>query len=96
MLVEEGKLTWNKPVRQSVPTIRFFNDQLDNNITLTDMLSHRTGVTRHDLIWYKSEFSRGELFEKLKYLEPEQPMRETFLYNNLMFAAVGQDRKSVV
>jgi CubicO group peptidase (beta-lactamase class C family) len=90
MLVEEGKLTWDKPVRDSVPTIRFYNDQLNNNITLRDMLSHRTGVTRHDLIWFKSPFTRKELFERLKYLEPQEPMRETFLYNNLMFSAVGE------
>jgi CubicO group peptidase (beta-lactamase class C family) len=90
MLVEEGKLTWDKPVRESVPTIQFYNDQLNNNVTLRDMLSHRTGVTRHDLIWFKSPFTRMELFDRLKYLEPQEPMRETFLYNNLMFAAVGQ------
>ena len=90
MLVEEGKLTWDKPVRESVPSIQFYNDQLENNVTLRDMLSHRTGVTRHDLMWYKSPFTRKELFEKLKYLEPQQPMRSTFLYNNLMFSAVGQ------
>jgi len=89
MLVEEGKLTWNKPVRESVPTIQFYNDQLNDNVTLRDMLSHRTGVTRHDLIWFKSPFTRKELFEKLKYLEPQEPMRETFLYNNLMYAAAG-------
>jgi CubicO group peptidase (beta-lactamase class C family) len=90
MLVDEGKLTWDKPIRESVPTIRFYNDELNNNVTLHDMLSHRTGVTRHDLIWFKSEFSRKQLFEKLRYLEPEQPMRQTFLYNNLMFSAVGE------
>ena len=90
MLVEEGKLTWDKPVRESVPEIQFYNDELNSNVTLRDMLSHRTGVTRHDLIWFKSPFTRKELFERLKYLEPQQPMRTTFLYNNLMFAAVGQ------
>jgi len=90
MLVEEGKLTWDKPVRDSVPTIQFYNDQLNNNITLRDMLSHRTGVTRHDSIWFKSPFTRKELFDKLKYLEPQEPMRQTFLYNNLMFSAVGE------
>src|SRR5947209_9972365 len=89
MLVEEGKLTWDKPVRESVPAIQFYNDQLNNNVTLRDMLSHRTGVTRHDLIWFRSPFTRKELFEKLKYLEPQEPMRETFLYNNLMYAAAG-------
>jgi CubicO group peptidase (beta-lactamase class C family) len=89
MLVEEGKLTWDKPVRESVPAIRFYNDQLNNSVTLRDMLSHRTGITRHDAIWYKSDFTRKELFEKLVYLEPQEPIRTAFLYNNLMFAAVG-------
>ena len=58
MLVEEGKLTWDKPVRESVPTVRFHNEQLNNTVTLRDMLSHRTGITRHDTIWYKSDFTR--------------------------------------
>ncbi len=89
MLVEDGKLSWDKPVRDSVPSIRFFNDQLDNSVTLRDMLSHRTGITRHDTIWYKSDFTRKQLFDKLVYLEPQEPIRTTFLYNNLMFAAVG-------
>src|ERR1700694_3031726 len=89
MLVEEGKLSWDRPVRESVPTIQFYNDQLNDNVTLRDMLSHRTGVTRHDSIWFKADFKRKELFEKLKSLEPQQPMRESFLYNNLMFAAAG-------
>ena len=89
MLVDEGKLTWDKPIRESVPAIRFYNEQLNNAVTLRDMLSHRTGITRHDTIWYKSDFTRKELFDRLKYLEPQEPMRQTFLYNNLMFAGVG-------
>ena len=89
-LVNEGKLDWDKPIKTFVPSIQFYNNELNNTITIRDMLSHRTGVTRHDLIWYKSDFTRAELFEKLKYLEPAQPLRQGFLYNNLMYAASGQ------
>ncbi len=89
ILVDEGKLTWDKPVRDSVPTIQFYNDQLNNTVTLRDMLAHRTGITRHDTIWYRSDFTRKELFERVKYLEPSAPLRQTFLYNNLMYAAAG-------
>src|SRR2546423_2605720 len=89
MWVQEGKLTWEKPVRDSVPSIRFHDDQLNNTVTIRDMLSHRTGITRHDTIWYKSDFTRKELFERLKYLEPSQPMRQTFLYNNMMYIGAG-------
>ena len=89
MLVDEGKLTWDKPVRESVSEIRFYNDDLDRSVTLRDMLAHRTGITRHDTIWYKSDFTRKELFERLVYLEPKEPPRTLFLYNNMMYAAAG-------
>ena len=89
LLVEEGKLEWDRPVREFVPAIRFYNDELNATVTIRDMLSHRTGITRHDSIWYKSDFTRKELFERLKYLEPSQPLRSTFLYNNMMYAGSG-------
>ena len=89
LLVEEGKLDWDKPVRQFVPGIRFHDDELDASVSIRDMLSHRTGITRHDMIWYKSDFTRRELFDRLRYLEPTQPLRTTFLYNNMMYAGAG-------
>src|SRR6266404_4176751 len=88
-LVEEGKLTWDNPIRDSVPTIQFYDSALNNTVTLRDMLAHRTGITRHDSIWYKSDFTTRELFERLKYLEPKEQPRQLFLYNNMMFAGAG-------
>lgn len=89
MLVDQGKLDWDKPVRSYVPSIEFYNNDLNTSVTIRDMLSHRTGISRHDLIWYKSDFTRKELFDRLKYLEPSQPIRQGFLYNNLMYVASG-------
>jgi len=88
-LVEEGKLTWDRPIRESVPTIQFYDSYLNNTITVRDMLGHRTGITRHDSIWYKSDYSSRELFERLKYLEPKESPRQLFIYNNMMYAGVG-------
>jgi CubicO group peptidase (beta-lactamase class C family) len=88
-LVEEGKLAWDEPVKTFVPAIRFHDDALDAAVTLRDMLAHRTGITRHDTIWYKSAFTRQELFERLRFLEPKEPIRTLFLYNNMMYAGVG-------
>ncbi len=90
MLVEDGKLRWDEPIKRFDPSIRFYNDELDNSVTIRDMLSHRSGVTRHDFIWYKSDFTRRELWDRLRYLEPTAPIRTKFLYNNLMFTAAGQ------
>lgn len=88
-LVAEGKIEWDRPVKQFVPAIEFYNEQLNSQVTIRDMLAHRTGITRHDMIWYKSDFTRAELFERIKYLEPKEPLRTTFLYNNMMYAGAG-------
>ncbi|HEY6122313.1 MAG TPA: serine hydrolase, partial [Pyrinomonadaceae bacterium] len=88
-LVEDGKLNWDRPIRESVPTVQFYDSSLNNSVTLRDMLAHRTGITRHDSIWYKSDFTTKELFERLKYLEPKEQPRQLFLYNNMMYAGVG-------
>jgi CubicO group peptidase (beta-lactamase class C family) len=89
MLVDQGKLDWDKPVKKYVPTIDFFNNDLNNSVTIRDMLAHRTGISRHDMIWYQSDFSRKDIFERIKYLEPSQSLRQGFLYNNLMYVAAG-------
>ncbi len=89
LLVDQGKIEWDLPIRNFVPAIRFYDDQLNATVTLRDMLAHRTGISRHDLIWYKSDFTRKELFDRLKYLEPSQPLRQGFLYNNMMYASAG-------
>src|SRR5688500_13705690 len=89
LLVEEGKLTWAKPVSELVPGIQSHRYQLDSTVTLRDMLAHRTVITRHDTIWYRSDDTRKELFGKLKYMQPKVPLRTAFLYNNMMYAAAG-------
>ena len=89
LLVDEGKLDWDKPIREYVPSIKFYDDDLDRTVTVRDMLAHRTGITRHDLIWFKSDFSQKDLYERLRYLEPSQPPRSVFLYNNMMYAGTG-------
>lgn len=89
LLIDEGRLDWDKPIRQYVPGIKFYSDDLDRTVTVRDMLSHRTGITRHDLIWYKSDFTQKELFDRVKYLEPTEAPRSVFLYNNMMYAATG-------
>jgi CubicO group peptidase (beta-lactamase class C family) len=79
-LVEEGKLTWDRPIRESVPSREFYDHTLNNTITLRDMLAHRTGITRQDSIWYKSDYSTKQLFERLKFRSGNR--RSVVLVNN--------------
>ena len=89
ILVEQGKLEWDKPIRNYVPSMQFYDTDLNNEVTIRDMLSHRTGISSHLYLWYETNFTRKELFERIKYLEPISPIRENFHYNNLLYEASG-------
>lgn len=90
MVVNDNKLEYDKPIKSIVPEIEFKNQNLNSNITLRDMLCHRTGISGNDAIWYGSNFSRSEVFARIKYLEPVAELRDGFVYSNFMYIAVGE------
>ena len=90
MLVEKGLLEWDRPICEALPSIRFSSEALNNAVSLRDMLAHRTGINRHDSMWYLSSLSRKDMFNRLRYMQPSDPLRQNFVYNNVMYAAVGQ------
>ncbi len=89
MLADQGKLDWDKPVREYLPGFRMYDPVATEQLTTRDMVTHRSGLPRHDLVWYSSSFTREQLVEKLRYLEPNKPLRSKFQYNNLMFLTAG-------
>ena len=82
MLAENGQLDIDKPVRNYLPELKFYNDQMNNHITTRDMMCHRTGLPRHDLSWYGSIAGRMELLKRIEYQEPTFSIREKYQYNN--------------
>jgi len=89
MEMDEGKVDWDKPVRDYLPTFKLYTPELTEQMTIRDLITHRSGLPRHDLVWYSSDFSRDDLLKRLQYLEPSKSLRTTFQYNNLMFMTAG-------
>ncbi len=90
ILEKEGKLSLSKPVTEYLPSLRFFNNEMNNGITSLDMMSHRTGLPRHDLSWYLfTTGSRDSLVQRMRYLEPNAALREKWQYNNFMYLLQG-------
>lgn len=90
LMNKEGSLDFNKPARDYLPGLKFFNDDLTRNITVKDLIVHRTGLPRHDLSWYLfSTDSREELLKRIEYMEPTAPLRQTWQYNNFMYLVQG-------
>ncbi len=89
ILVDEGKLDWDKPLREYLPDFRLKDPFASERITPRDLVIHDCGLPRHDSIWYGSSETREEIYRRLQYLEPSKDFRSTFQYNNLMFMTAG-------
>jgi len=89
MEMDEGKVDWDKPVRDYLPAFKMYDPALTEQMTIRDLITHRSGLPRHDMVWYSSDFSREDIIHRLQYLEPNKPLRSTFQYNNLMFMTAG-------
>jgi len=88
-LVDQGRLEWDKPVREYLPGFRMYDPVATEQLTPRDLVTHRSGLPRHDLLWYSSSLTRDQLVARLRYLEPSKPIRSTYQYNNLMFVTAG-------
>lgn len=89
ILVDEGKLEWEKPVSEYLPGFKLQDPIATRLMTTVDLVTHRSGLPRHDYVWYGSQTNREEIFHRLRYLEPSKSFRSTFQYNNLMFMTAG-------
>jgi len=89
ILVDEGQLEWDKPLKEYLPTFKLKDSFATERMTPRDLVCHRSGLPRHDSMWYNSSASRRELFDRLQYLEPSKDFRTTFQYQNLMFMTAG-------
>jgi CubicO group peptidase (beta-lactamase class C family) len=89
ILVDRDRLDWDKPVRDYLPTFKLYDSYASEGITVRDLVTHRSGLPRHDLLWYNTPFSPQELIDRLQYLEPSQQLRTKYQYQNLMYVTAG-------
>jgi len=89
-LVDEGKLDWDKPVYDYLQDFRMYDPVVTERLTTRDMVTHRSGLPRHDVTWYSNaDITRKEMIERMRYLAPSKDLRERFQYNNLMYMTAG-------
>ncbi len=89
-LVDEGKLNWDDPVRKHLPDFRLSDPNATELVTIRDLLSHRTGLSRNDSLWYGSPWSREEILDRISRVRLAKPFRSAWQYQNIMFLAAGQ------
>ncbi len=90
LLADEGKIALDAPVRTYLPDFSLEDPVASSTLTTRDLLTHKSGLPRHDLFWYQAPFSRDELYRRLRFLEPSGPPRTQWRYNSLMFVVAGR------
>lgn len=90
MLVDDGKMRWDDPVRKHVPYFRLSDPSADTLVTLRDLVSHRTGVGSNDLLWYRTPWDRAETIRRIGQVPLKYPFRDGFEYQTTMFTTAGQ------
>ncbi len=89
ILVDEGRMHWDDRVRQHLPWFHLSDPHVDADVRLRDLVTHRTGVGAHDLLWYHAPWPQEEIIRRVGRLPLDKPFRTTFQYQSTMFTAAG-------
>jgi CubicO group peptidase (beta-lactamase class C family) len=95
MLVDEGRVQWDDRATKNLPDFELYDPYTTRELTVRDLLTHRSGLPGGNQLWYGTDFDRAEILRRVRYLTPASSLRSTFGYNNLMYLAAGQVVASV-
>ncbi|KAJ5360005.1 hypothetical protein N7517_009196 [Penicillium concentricum] len=93
ILVDEDKLTWDTLVKDVLPSFNSRDETIQNHLTITDILSHRSGMAWASNLVIGTENNiliSGK--DGLKYINSQPrllPFRAKMSYNNLTYNLAG-------
>jgi CubicO group peptidase (beta-lactamase class C family) len=90
ILVDEGKLRWDDPVRRHLPRLEFSNPYLTSEVTMRDLLSHRAGLESANSYWYFTNEPRDEVIRRVRFLQPRAAFRTALVYSNVGYTIAGE------
>src|SRR5687768_4370912 len=90
MLVSDGKMSFDGRVTEYLPNFRLADPVANAEVTVRDLLTHRTGLGRAELVWIGSGASREDLLHRIRFLQPQSPFRSRYSYQNVMVMAAGE------
>jgi len=89
MLVDDGKLQLDDPIVRHLPELHFADPLLTQQLTVRDLLTHRTGLPSTDFWTFLQHMPLAEQIERLAAVAPAAPLRARHIYQNTMFELLG-------
>lgn len=94
ILIDEKKLTWETKVTDVIPEFKMFDPYVTAEFTITDLLSHRSGLGlgAGDLMFWpdSSIVQKKQVIHNLRYLKPVSSFRTKWDYDNLLYIVAGE------
>ena len=90
-LVDEGKMRWDQPVTELLPSFKLGDEATTRQVKVQHLICACTGMPRQDLEWlleYRIE-TPASAMKLLGTMQPTSRFGEVFQYSNLMAAAAG-------
>jgi CubicO group peptidase (beta-lactamase class C family) len=89
MLVDEGKLRWDDRVIDHFPDFRLYDPYVTRELTVRDLLTHRSGLPGTDLLWLRGDLTLAEMMRRLRFVQPASSFRSQWSYQNVVYAIGG-------
>jgi CubicO group peptidase (beta-lactamase class C family) len=90
ILVDEGKMAWDDPVRKHLPGFTVRDPYRTQSLTMRDLLAHRAGLEQGNFVFIFSNYDTAEIVRRMGHLEERQPFRAgNMIYSNLGYATAG-------
>ncbi len=89
-LAEEGRLDWDAAPARYIAGFRFSSGPPGRPISVRDLVSHRSGLSRHDALWYFDTHTGETLLSRIRHLRRFAAPGNAFAYSNLLPALAGR------
>ena len=89
MLADEGKLSFDDRVIDHLPDFQLYDPYVTRELTIRDLLTHRTGLPGTDLLWIFDSYPASEVIRRVRYVKPGSSFRSRWEYQNVMYAVAG-------
>lgn len=87
---DQGKLSLDENPRKYLPYFKINDPEINEKITVRDLLTHSSGLNRTDLGWATGNLNREEIIRVAGEAKPTAKLGEKFQYQNVMYAAAGE------
>ena len=96
MLVDDGKLNWDDSVKKHIPELSLPDPFVEKNISIDDLLSHRSGLTEVALGGFQNiEYTINDLLRDLETTPLSVRFRARNNYSQVGMALLGEIVKRV-